>query len=219
MNWYDFNENEKKKEYYQTLSDFIDDEYINHTCYPMKTDILNALNLTPYDKVKVVILGQDPYHGENQAMGLSFSVPKGVSLPPSLRNIYKEIQDEFGYETMPSSGDLTPWAKQGVLLLNSVLTVRAHEPASHAKKGWEIYTDKILQTIDKKNEPVVFMLWGNYAKEKAKYLSDNPMHLVLTTTHPSPYSAGHGFFGCNHFTECNNFLQQHNETPIDWRIM
>ncbi len=158
MNWYDFNENEKKDPYYKTLSDFVDKEYANGTCYPPKEQILKALNLTPYEKVKVVILGQDPYHGENQAMGLSFSVPRGETLPPSLKNIYKELSSEYGYP-VAQSGDLTAWATQGVLLLNSVLTVKAHTPASHANHGWETFTDHILSVINEKPEPVVYMLW------------------------------------------------------------
>lgn len=216
MDWYTFNEREKKENYYVKLSHFIDDEYEKTTCYPARDKILNALNLTPYDQTKVVILGQDPYHGEGQAMGLSFAVPAGIKLPPSLRNIYKELQNEFGYP-IPESGDLTPWAKQGVLLLNSVLTVQAHNPASHAGHGWETYTDRILEELNNKETPVVFILWGRYARDK-KNLITNTRHLVLEAPHPSPYSAGNGFFGCDHFRICNDFLIQHGMTPINWQI-
>ena len=216
MDWYAFNENEKKKDYYVQLSHFIDKEYDEKICYPERDKILNALNLTPYEQTKVVILGQDPYHGEGQAMGLSFAVPDGIKLPPSLRNIYKELQIEFGYQ-IPESGDLTPWALQGVLLLNSVLTVRAHEPTSHAGKGWETYTDRILQELNKKMTPVVFILWGKYAREK-KNLITGRQHLVLEAPHPSPYSASGGFFGCCHFEKCNEFLQANNMSQINWKI-
>lgn len=216
MNWYDFNEREKKESYYINLSHFVDDEYSKGRCFPPRDKILNALNLTPYTATKVVILGQDPYHGENQAMGLSFSVPKGQTLPPSLRNIYKELHTEYGDSfPIPESGDLTSWATQGVLLLNAVLTVHAHKPASHAGQGWETYTDRILAEINNKTTPVVFMLWGNYAREK-KYLITNPIHYILEAPHPSPYSAGKGFFGCNHFKKCNEFLIRNGMTPVNW---
>lgn len=218
MNWYDFNEREKQKDYYISLSQFIDNAYANNICFPSKDKILNALNQTPYDSVKVVILGQDPYHGEHQAIGLSFSVPDNEKIPPSLLNIYKELYAEYGDSfTMPSTGKLIPWANQGVLLLNSVLTVQAHNPGSHAGKGWEIYTDQILAELNQKTTPVVFMLWGNYAKKK-KSLLTNPIHCVLEAPHPSPFSAGKGFFGCNHFRKCNEFLQLHNMSPINWQI-
>lgn len=217
MNWHDFNEREKKEQYFVALSDFVEEEYRNGICYPPKDKILNALDLTSYEDTKVVILGQDPYHGENQAMGLSFSVPKGEAVPRSLKNIYKELQSEYGYP-IPESGDLTPWAKQGVLLLNSVLTVRAHAPASHANYGWETYTDRILEELNKKETPVVFLLWGRYAREK-KHLITSPKHLVLETSHPSPFSARHGFLGCGHFKKCNEFLIKNRLQPIDWQIL
>lgn len=218
MNWYDFNEREKQEQYYMDLSHFVDKAYAEQTCFPPKDKILNALNLTPYDSTNVVILGQDPYHGENQAMGLSFSVPKTEKIPPSLLNIYKELCAEYGDAfTMPTSGNLTKWAAQGVLLLNSVLTVQAHNPGSHAGHGWETYTDRILTELNRKNTPVVFLLWGNYARQK-KVLITNPIHYVLEAPHPSPFSAGKGFFGCNHFKACNEFLIQHNRPPIDWQI-
>lgn len=216
MNWNDFNENEKTKPYYDSMYEFVKNEYDNHTCYPPFMKILNALNLTPYDDVKCVILGQDPYHEPNQAMGLSFSVAPGIAIPRSLQNIYKELNDELGCYT-PNNGDLTKWAKQGVLLLNSVLTVRAHNAASHSGHGWENYTDNILIELNKKQTPVVFLLWGNFARSK-KSLITNPNHLILETTHPSPFSAGNGFFGCNHFKLCNDFLVKNNMSPIDWQI-
>lgn len=216
MNWETFNENEKSKEYYNDLYDFVKKEYETTTCYPPFGKILNALNLTPYDDVKCVILGQDPYHEPNQAMGLSFSVEPGVTIPRSLQNIYKELHDELDCY-IPNNGDLTKWAKQGVLLLNSVLTVRAHKAASHADHGWETYTDAILSELNKKDTPIVFLLWGNFARSK-KTLITNPKHLILEATHPSPFSASNGFFGCNHFKKCNDYLITNGLKPIDWQI-
>ena len=216
MDWRSFDEREKTETYYQELLNFIDNEYKTTTCYPPFEQIFHACKLTPYDDVKVVILGQDPYHGEGQAMGLSFSVPDGIKPPPSLLNIYKELQNEYGYP-IPTSGNLTSWAKQGVLLLNSVLSVRAHQPTSHAGKGWERYTSSILTELDQKDAPIVFMLWGNYARQK-KALLHNPKHLVLEAPHPSPFSANNGFFGCDHFKKCNQFLTANGLSEIDWRI-
>lgn len=216
MTWNELLQNEYKQEYYQSLFNFVKSEYQEHTVYPPPDKIMNALDLTPYDNVKCVILGQDPYHGPNQAMGLSFSVPAGVTIPPSLRNIYLELQNEFGYE-LPNHGDLTAWAKDGVLLLNSVLTVRAKSPTSHQNKGWEIYTDAIIRTINNKPTPVVFLLWGNFARSK-RALITNPNHLILEAPHPSPFSANRGFFGCNHFKQCNDFLQKQGLVPINWKI-
>lgn len=218
MNWSDILKDEYSKPYYSKLYDFVNHEYDTQSgqVYPPKDLILNALNLTPYDDVKCVILGQDPYHTPGAAMGLSFSVPDGVKIPPSLINIYKELNTEFGYP-IPNTGNLTPWAKQGVLLLNSILTVKAHQPASHHGKGWEEYTDAIIRAVNDKPEPVVFMLWGNFAKEKASLIT-NPKHLILKTSHPSPYSANAGFLGCNHFKLCNDYLTTHGIKPIDWQI-
>lgn len=216
MNWTEFNNTEKAKPYYNNLYDFVSEEYKTNTCYPPFEKILNALSLTPFEKVKCVILGQDPYHGPGQAMGLSFSVNKNIPIPRSLQNIYAEIKSEFGYD-IPSHGDLTQWAEQGVLLLNSVLTVRAHAAASHSNHGWEQYTDAILSELNKKETPIVFMLWGNFARSK-KSLITNPQHLILETTHPSPFSADKGFLGCGHFKTCNEFLTKNNMTPIDWQI-
>lgn len=216
MDWKTFNESETAKPYYKRLYDFVTGEYTENQCYPPYSSILNALAMTPLDQVRCVILGQDPYHNPGEAMGLSFSVPKGVAIPPSLQNIYKEIHDELGLP-IPAHGDLTKWARQGVLLLNSVLTVRAHQPASHAGKGWETYTDAILSEVNAKSDPVVFMLWGNFAKSK-RYLLDSPKHLVLESPHPSPFSANRGFFGNMHFVECNRFLSSHGRGAIDWSV-
>ncbi|MDA3056603.1 MULTISPECIES: uracil-DNA glycosylase [unclassified Campylobacter] len=187
----------------------------NEVVFPPSELIFNAFNITPFDDVKVVILGQDPYHGLNQAMGLSFSVPKGVKIPPSLINIFKELQMEFGYE-IPKNGDLTNWAKQGVLLLNSSLSVAANRPNSHSKFGWQIFTDSVIKILSQKRQNLVFMLWGNYAKAKANLIDEN-RHLVLKAAHPSPLAGG-AFFGCNHFKKCNEYLKLHNKNEIDWRI-
>ena len=185
--------------------------------YPPSDEIFNALHLTPLHKVKVVILGQDPYHNTHQAMGLSFSVPPDVQdLPPSLINIFKELHDDVGCK-MPANGDLTKWAQQGVLLLNTVLTVRAHQAFSHQGHGWEEFTDTIIRAVDNEDRPIVFMLWGGPAGQKAALLH-NPNHLVLKAPHPSPLSAYRGFFGCRHFSKCNAFLVAHGETPINWQL-
>lgn len=212
----DIIENESKKEYYINLKKFVDEEYQNKTIYPERKNIYAALEKTPYENVKVVILGQDPYHGEGEAHGLSFSVCPGIKIPPSLKNIYKELNAELGCY-IPNNGYLDKWAKQGVLLLNAVLTVEKDTPASHKGKGWETFTDKIIEEINKKDEPVVFLLWGNFAKTKESLLT-NPKHLVLTSAHPSPFSARHGFFGNNHFKLTNEFLEQNGCKPIDWQI-
>lgn len=215
-NWNTINEAEKNKPYFQQLKTFVDNEYANNTCYPPYDKIFNAIMTTPYDKVKCVILGQDPYHEPNQAMGLSFSVNKDVPIPRSLQNIYKELHDELGCY-VPNNGDLTPWAEQGVLLLNAILSVRAHEAASHSGKGWETYTDALLEALNKREKPIVFMLWGNFARSKKVFITGK-QHLVLECPHPSPFSADRGFFGCNHFKECNDFLEKNGQVPIDWQI-
>lgn len=207
---------ESNKEYYVKLQDFIENEYKTKTIYPEKENIYAALKYTPFDRIRVVILGQDPYHGEGEAHGLSFSVCPGVKIPPSLKNIYKELNSELNCY-IPNNGYLTKWAEQGVLLLNSVLTVQKDTPASHRGKGWETFTDKIIEEIDKKDEPVVFMLWGNFAKTKAELIK-NPKHLVLQSAHPSPFSARNGFFGNNHFCEANEFLVKNGFNAIDWQI-
>ncbi len=204
------------KDYYLKLREFLKREYKTHVIYPHMNDIFNALKLTSFDDTKVVILGQDPYHGERQAHGLSFSVQKGVALPPSLKNIYKEIEQEFSI-IMPKEGDLTAWAKQGVLLLNAVLTVRQASANSHKGVGWETLTDEIIIKLNDATSPKVFLLWGNNARSKAKYIT-NPIHLVLQTVHPSPLSAYNGFFGCGHFKKANEFLINNGLTPINWEL-
>ena len=214
--WRDMNNIETMKPYFNPMKEFVDKEYAEGTCYPPYDKLFNALETTPLSDVKCVILGQDPYHEPNQAMGLSFSVDKSAAIPRSLQNIYKELHDELGCY-IPNNGDLTPWAEQGVLLLNAVLSVRAHQAASHAGHGWENYTDAILDAVNEKDTPVVFMLWGRYARAK-KSLITNPKHLVLECPHPSPFSASYGFFGCGHFKACNDFLTKNAMTPIDWQI-
>lgn len=217
MNYFkDIIEEESKKEYYKALHDFVDNAYQEDIIFPGRKNIFAALKYTPYENVKVVILGQDPYHGLGEAHGMAFSVCPGIKTPPSLQNIYKELNTEMGCY-IPNNGYLMKWSRQGVLLLNSVLTVKKDTPASHRGKGWEIFTDKIIEEINKKQEPVVFMLWGNFARSK-KGLITNPKHLILEAPHPSPFSARSGFFGCNHFIKANNFLKENNIEPIDWQI-
>ena len=207
---------EFQKEYYRELYRFVDQEYKTRTVYPDPEDIFAALHLTPLHEVKAVILGQDPYHGPGQAHGLCFSVKPDVEIPPSLQNIYKELHDDLGLK-IPNNGCLVKWAKQGVLMLNTVLTVRAHEANSHRDHGWEQFTDAILRAVDAQDRPIVFLLWGTPAGRKAALLH-NPKHLILTAPHPSPLSAYRGFFGCRHFSRCNDFLVKHGQTPIDWQI-
>ena len=204
------------KEYYKKLYQTVNEEYKTHVIYPPADDLFNAFHFTPLHEVKVVILGQDPYHNEGQAHGLCFSVQKGVEIPPSLLNIYKELQDDLNC-TMPSSGYLKKWADQGVLLLNTVLTVRAHEANSHKGIGWEEFTDAAIRILNEQDRPIVFMLWGSNAREKKKMLN-NPKHLILEAPHPSPLSAYRGFFGCRHFSNCNAFLIKNGLDPIDWQI-
>ena len=194
----------------------IENEYNTKTIYPPKDHIFNALKLTPYKNVKVVIVGQDPYHGEGEAMGLSFSVNKDIKIPPSLQNIYKELNDDLNIP-IHQDGDLTKWAEEGVLLLNAVLTVEKDKPASHRNLGWEPLTDYIIKELNQKEEPVVFILWGNFAKEKAKYIT-NPNHYIITSPHPSPFSARSGFFGSKPFSKTNNYLIKKNIKPIDWDL-
>ena len=189
-------------------------EYDKKVIYPPKDYIFNALKLTSYENTKVVIVGQDPYHGENQAHGLSFSVQKGIKLPPSLQNIYKELESDLGIKPR-LDGDLTGWAKQGVLLLNAVLTVEKDKAGSHRNWGWELLTDYIIKVLNKKDSPIVFILWGNFAKEKAKLIT-NPKHFIIISSHPSPFSAYSGFFGSKPFSKTNNYLAKNNLTPIDW---
>ena len=194
----------------------VKDEYKNHTCYPEYENIFNALKCTPYSNVKIVILGQDPYHGEGEAHGLSFSVQEGVKLPPSLQNIFKELYDDIGVKN-GQSGDLTPWTKEGVLLLNSVLTVRKDMPASHKDLGWQLLTDHIIKLINLKKEPVVFILWGNFARSKKVFIT-NPKHLIIESTHPSPFSARNGFFGSKPFSKANNFLKKNNIKEVNFTL-
>lgn len=207
---------EWQKPYYLKLRAFLKNEYSTQTVYPNMNDIFNALRLTSFKDTKVVIIGQDPYHGFGQAHGLCFSVKKGVVPPPSLKNIYKELKSDIGFE-IPSHGELTSWAKQGVLLLNNVLTVREGLPNSHKGKGWEIFTDRVIGELNKKETPVVFLLWGANAQKKAEIIT-NPKHYKLITVHPSPLSASRGFFGCKHFSKTNEILQKNHINPINWEI-
>lgn len=207
---------EFKKDYYLRLRSILANEYKTQTIYPNMYDIFNALKYTSYSDVKAVILGQDPYHGPGQAHGLCFSVKKGVEPPPSLKNIFKEIKDELGIEP-PNHGELTAWTKQGVLLLNTVLTVRAGQANSHKGLGWESFTDKVIELLNERNKPMAFLLWGANARQKTTLIT-NPAHLILSCAHPSPLSAYNGFFGCGHFKRCNDFLISNGEDPIDWRL-
>ncbi len=209
-------EEESKKDYYKKLHEFVINEYNTKTIFPPKEKIFNALKTTPYDKVKVVIIGQDPYHGIGEAHGMCFSVNPGIKIPPSLMNIYKELNRDLGCK-IPNNGYLVKWANQGVLLLNSVLTVEKDKPASHQNKGWEIFTDRIIEELNKSQTPIVFLLWGNFAKQKARLIT-NKKHLILTSSHPSPFSVKYGFEGCSHFSKANKFLVSNNLTPIDWQI-
>lgn len=214
--WDEILEQEFRSESYLELREFLKREYSTYQIYPSMYDIFNSLKITPFSEIKAVIIGQDPYHEEGQAMGLSFSVPKGIAVPPSLVNIYKELNNELGI--LPKNhGDLTNWAKQGVLLLNSVLTVRAHSANSHKGRGWEQFTDSIIKKISDKKSNVVFFLWGRNARDKA-HLIDKTKHLVLECAHPSPLSAYNGFFGCNHFIKANEYLTANNLSPIDWSL-
>ncbi len=206
---------EFNKPYFKNLKNFLLQEYATKTVYPPKSLILNAFDQTPYDKVKVVILGQDPYYNPGQAMGMSFSVNKGVAVPKSLQNMFKEIADDIGRPSAIEGGDLTPWARQGVLLLNTVLTVVAGQPNSHKGVGWETFTDAVINKLNSRNTPTVFLLWGRNALDK-RALITNPTHLVLTAAHPSPLSAFNGFFGCRHFSKTNEFLRKNGLEEIVW---
>lgn len=207
---------EFKKPYYKELYQFVKEEYSNYVIYPDSQDIFNAFHFTPLCRVKVVILGQDPYHNTNQAHGLCFSVKPEVEIPPSLVNIFQELHNDLGLP-IPDHGHLKKWADQGVLMLNTVLTVRAHRAASHQGKGWEQFTDAVIQAVNSQDRPIVYLLWGRPAREKKPMLT-NPKHLVLEAAHPSPLSASRGFFGCRHFSRANHFLEEHGEDPIDWEI-
>jgi uracil-DNA glycosylase len=216
--WLEALEGEFEKDYMVKLKAFLlEEKQRGATVYPKGSDIFNALNHTPFDQVKVVILGQDPYHGQGQAHGLSFSVQKGVAIPPSLKNIYKELEVDFPGYVVPNHGELTQWADQGVLLLNATLTVRAHEANSHQGKGWENFTDKIILELSEKREGIIFMLWGKYAQNKSDLIDGNK-HVILMAPHPSPFSAHTGFLGCRHFSKANEILQTKGKQPINWHI-
>ncbi len=214
--WDEALKDEFDKKYFKDIVEFIDREYSSKTVYPPREDIFNAFKFTPLNDVKVVILGQDPYHEPGQAHGLAFSTPEGRPIPRSLKNIFKEIHNEFDYP-IPDSGCLESWAKQGVFLLNTVLTVEGGNANSHSKCGWQTFTDNVIKILNSQENPIVFLLWGKQA-EKKKELLTNPNHLVLITSHPSPFSARRGFFGCNHFKLANEFLTKNNKKEIDWRI-
>ncbi len=204
-----------KKSTWKNLANFVRKEYLTATVYPHPKNVFNAFNFTPFDKVKVVIIGQDPYHNPGQAHGLCFSVQPSVTPPPSLKNIYKEIEDDLGIQKDYHHGDLTSWAKQGVLLLNAVLTVRKNQAGSHAGRGWEEFTDEVIKQLSTKKENLAFLLWGNYAKQKGAII-DRSKHLVLESAHPSPFSAHNGFFGSKHFSKTNKYLQKNNQEEIKW---
>lgn len=214
--WDELLKEEYQKEYFQKLLQFIKEEYKNKVIYPKQNEVFNAFRYTDFDNLKVVILGQDPYHGPNQAEGLSFSVSNEVLKPPSLKNIFKELENDLGIP-FPEANSLKPWAKQGVLLLNAVLTVEEHKPTSHKDKGWEQFTDDIIKIINKKKDPVVFILWGSYARDKKKLIT-NKNHYIIESAHPSPFSARNGFFGSRPFSKTNQFLKSKGIKEIDWRI-
>ena len=214
--WDEILKDEINKPYFKELIKKISAEYSNKTIYPKKEDIFRAFRLTSYKNLKVVILGQDPYHGAGQAEGLSFSVKMGISKPPSLNNIFKELNQDLGYE-IPENGSLISWAEEGVLLLNAILTVEKDKPASHKDYGWEYFTDSVIKIISQKKEPVVFILWGSFAKAKKKFIS-NENHFIIESTHPSPFSAYNGFFGSRPFSKTNNFLISKGLKPVNWEI-
>lgn len=214
--WDNLLNEEYHKEYFKNLLEFVKNEYKNKTIYPKQNEVFNAFRYTSFDDVKVVILGQDPYHGPNQAEGLSFSVSNSVLKPPSLQNIFKELESDLGIP-FPKKNSLKPWAKQGVLLLNAVLTVEEHKPTSHKDKGWEIFTDNVIKILNDKEEPVVFILWGAYARNKRNLIT-NSRHLIIESAHPSPFSARNGFFGSKPFSKTNAFLRKNGIKEIDWRV-
>ena len=214
--WKDVLNKDFHSEYFEKLKSFLVEEKQKHTIYPPGSQIFNAFNRTPFEDVKVVILGQDPYHGPGQAHGLCFSVPKGIKAPPSLVNMFKELQQDVGI-TIPTHGNLEKWANQGVLLLNATLTVKAHTAGSHQGKGWETFTDSVIKTISEKKSGVIFLLWGRFAQNKEK-LIDTSKHYILKAAHPSPLSAYNGFFGCQHFSKTNEILRQNGQSEIDWQV-
>jgi len=213
--WKDKLNDEFDKSYFKELAEFVRGDYKNEVVYPPPKYVFRAFDLCPFEKTEVVILGQDPYHGRGQANGLCFAVNEGVTLPPSLQNIFKEIESDLGTSLTNRSGDLSRWAVQGVLLLNATLTVKANLPASHAGKGWELFTDAAIRTLSDEREHLVFILWGNYAKAKGAHI-DRTKHLVIESAHPSPFSAANGFFGSKPFSRTNDYLMQHGKKPIDW---
>ena len=215
-NWDKLLEDEYKKEYFVNLIEFLKKEYKEKTIYPKQNEIFNAFRYTSYDDVKVVIIGQDPYHGPKQAEGLSFSVSNDVLKPPSLQNIFKELESDLGIQ-FPKHNSLIPWVREGVLLLNAVLTVEEHKPASHSKIGWEMFTDHVIEVLNKREKPIVFILWGAFARSK-KALITNPNHYIIESAHPSPFSARNGFFGSKPFSKTNDFLKKHNIKEIDWKV-
>lgn len=214
--WDNVLQDEFNKDYFKTILDQIESEYDNKVIYPKKSEIFKAFRTTSYNDTKVVILGQDPYHGVGQAEGLSFSVKKGIPKPPSLQNIFKELNADLGYD-IPTDGSLLEWANRGVLLLNAVLTVEENKPASHKYLGWEIFTDEVIKKLNDKDTPVVFILWGAFARNKKKYIT-NPIHFVVESAHPSPFSAYNGFFGSKPFSKTNEFLIKNGLSPIDWNL-
>ncbi len=214
--WDEILKGEFDKEYYLKLREFLKYEYQHYRIHPDMYDIFNALKWTAYKDTKIVILGQDPYHGPNQAHGLAFSVQKGVETPPSLVNIYKELRDELG-TYIPNNGYLEHWARQGVLLLNAALTVREYQANSHRGRGWEIFTNRVVEMLNQREDPVIFLLWGSNAKEKTAVIT-KPQHIILTAAHPSPLSASRGFFGCGHFKRANELLKSMGKEPVDWQI-
>lgn len=214
--WDDILASEFQSDYYKKIRYWLKKEYAEQTIYPPMEDIFNALRYTPYQDVKAVLLGQDPYHGPGQAHGLCFSVKEGVPPPPSLKNIFQELESDLGFPP-PQNGTLTKWAEQGVLMLNTTLTVRRGQANSHKNLGWTTFTDAIIRKLNERETPIVFLLWGGNARSKVKLIT-NPNHLILESVHPSPLSAYGGFFGCRHFSRCNEFLQAHGETPIDWDL-
>lgn len=215
--WLVYVKEEMGKEYFQKLMDYVEEERENYIIFPPENLMFNAFHLTPWDSVKVVIIGQDPYHGEGQSHGLCFSVPKGIRKPPSLQNVFKELKDDIGME-IPSHGNLESWAKQGVLLLNACFTVRKQTPTSHQNKGWEIFTDAVIRKISEEKKNVVFMLWGKFAQQKIGLINQDK-HLILNAVHPSPMSVYRGFFGCKHFSKANSYLRSHFVNPIDWNTV
>lgn len=216
--WFNLLNHELKKPYFKELESFLlNEKQKGFIIFPKTEDIFNAFNYTAFNQVKVVILGQDPYHGQDQAHGLSFSVQKGIKVPPSLKNIYKELADDIERFKIPNHGELTSWAKQGVLLLNATLTVKANEPGSHQQRGWETFSDQVISEISTKKSGVVFLLWGKYAQQK-EHLIDTTKHHILKATHPSPFAAYRGFFGCKHFSETNRILEREGLSPINWQV-